>query len=95
MKIEKENQTNNFDIFLIFAQNIDCGYMLEPPRQAVLTSTHNVCFEEKIRKIYTPAYPSFFYIKWDSRAYSCHEHVFLMHGLGKRFCLTFFSFILF
>ena len=21
-----------FDIFLIFAQNIDCGYMLEPPR---------------------------------------------------------------
>ena len=23
----------NFDIFLIFAQNIDCGYMLEPPRR--------------------------------------------------------------
>ena len=22
----------NLDIFLIFAQNIDCGYMLEPPR---------------------------------------------------------------
>ena len=22
-----------FDIFLIFAQNIDCGYMLEPPRR--------------------------------------------------------------
>ena len=22
----------NFDIFLIFAQNIDCGYTLEPPR---------------------------------------------------------------
>ena len=21
-----------FDIFLIFAQNIDCGYTLEPPR---------------------------------------------------------------
>ena len=21
------------DIFLIFAQNIDCGYMLEPPRR--------------------------------------------------------------
>ena len=21
------------DIFLIFAQNIDCGYMLEPPRK--------------------------------------------------------------
>ena len=22
-----------FDIFLIFAQNIDCGYLLEPPRR--------------------------------------------------------------
>ena len=30
-----------------FVQNIDCGYTLEPPRlaEAVLTSTHNLCFE--------------------------------------------------
>ena len=26
-------QLKNFDIFLIFAQNIDCGYTLEPPRR--------------------------------------------------------------
>ena len=26
-------QRNFFDIFLIFAQNIDCGYTLEPPRR--------------------------------------------------------------
>ena len=26
-------QWKNFDIFLIFAQNIDCGYSLEPPRR--------------------------------------------------------------
>ena len=26
-------QQKNFDIFLIFGQNIDCGYTLEPPRQ--------------------------------------------------------------
>ena len=32
--------------FLIFAQNIDCGYTLEPPM--VLTSTHNLCFGAKI-----------------------------------------------
>ena len=38
------------DIFLIFAQNIGCGYTLE----AVLTSTHNLCFEAKIRKICIP-----------------------------------------
>ena len=32
-------------------QNIDCGYSLEPPRrggfaEAVLTSAHNLCFEQ-------------------------------------------------
>ena len=40
-------QMKNCDIFLIFAQNIDSGYTLE---QAVLTSTHNLCFRAKIRK---------------------------------------------
>ena len=29
-------------IFLIFAQNIDCAYRLEPPIEAVLTCTHNL-----------------------------------------------------
>ena len=41
-------------IFLVLLQNIDCGYLLEPPRQEpVLTSTHNLCFGAKIlvRKI--------------------------------------------
>ena len=32
LKIEKF-QLKIFDIFLIFAQNIDCGYTLELPRQ--------------------------------------------------------------
>ena len=42
--------------FLIFAQNIDCWYTLE----AVLTSTHDLCFHAKIRKkVYTPVNPSF------------------------------------
>ena len=41
-------QVNYFDIFLIFAQNIDCGY----------TSTHNLCLRAKIRKkMYTPVNP--------------------------------------
>ena len=35
----------NFDIFLIFDQNIG---------EAVLTSTHNLCFGAKIRKIGIP-----------------------------------------
>ena len=39
-------------IFLISAQNIDCGYSLEPPRlaEAVLTSTHNLCFGQIYEK---------------------------------------------
>ena len=32
--VKNENfPLKNFDIFLIFAQNIDCGYTLEPPRR--------------------------------------------------------------
>ena len=31
-KIEEKNQKKMCDIFLIFAQNIDCGYTLETPR---------------------------------------------------------------
>ena len=44
------------DIFVhISAQNIDCGYALEPPqRGGFLTSTHNLCFWAEIRKLYTP-----------------------------------------
>ena len=43
-------QRKKFDIFLIFAQNIDCGYTLEPPRRA------------KIRKISIPVQtPVFLY----------------------------------
>ena len=30
--------------FFIFLLKIDCGYALEPPREAVLTSTHNLSF---------------------------------------------------
>ena len=44
----------------ISAQNIDCGYSLEPPCQVVLTSTRNLSFWAEIRKImYTPVNPSF------------------------------------
>ena len=41
-------------IFLIFAQNIDCGYMLEPPRRGGSNEFHNLCFGAKISKICIP-----------------------------------------
>ena len=45
--IEKLGFTGVYIIFLIFAQNIDCEYSLA---EAVLTSTHNLCFEQKYEK---------------------------------------------
>ena len=50
--VKNENfPLKDFDIFLIFAQNIDYGYTLG---EAVLTSTHNLCFGAKIRKMGIP-----------------------------------------
>ena len=35
--LKTENfQTKNFDVFHISAQNIDCGYSLEPPRREIV-----------------------------------------------------------
>ena len=38
----------------MFAQNLDCGYTLEPPRPV-----RTLCFGSKIRKKYIPVYPCF------------------------------------
>ena len=49
-----------FDIFLIFAQNIDCGYSLEPPRRGGSNEHPQSMFWSKNKKNrYTPPYPSF------------------------------------
>ena len=47
------------DIFLIFAQNIDRGYTLEPPQwggsiEVVLTSTHDLWLRAKVSKNMLP-----------------------------------------
>ena len=52
LALKVENfQLKKIDIFLIFAQNIDCGYTLEPPRRGGSNEYHNLCFGAKIRKI--------------------------------------------
>ena len=54
--VKNENfQQKIFAIFLIFAQNIDCGYTLEPPRQY----TQSMFWSKNKKNRYTPAYPSF------------------------------------
>ena len=53
-------QRKIFDIFLIFAQNIDCGYTLEPPRRGGSNEYPQSMFWSKNKKNrYTPAYPCF------------------------------------
>ena len=59
LKIENF-QLKNFDIFLIFALNIDCGYTLEPPRRGGSNEYPQSMFWSKNKKNrYTPANPSF------------------------------------
>ena len=36
--------TGVYIIFLISAQNIDCGYSLEPPRRGGSNEYHDLCF---------------------------------------------------
>ena len=58
-------QIKKSDIFHICAQNIDCGYSLEPPRRGGSNEYPQSMFWAEIRKImYTPVNPSFIiYIK--------------------------------
>ena len=49
-----------YDIFHISAQNIDCGYLLEPPHRGGSNEYPQSMFWAEIRKImYTPVNPSF------------------------------------
>ena len=50
----------NSKFFNISAQNIDCGYLLEPPRRGGSNEYPQSMFSAEIRKIiYTPVNPSF------------------------------------
>ena len=57
-------QVKNSDIFHISAQNIDCGYLLEPPRRGGSNEYPQSMFLSRIKKnnVY-PCKPQFYYIK--------------------------------
>ena len=59
--VKNENfPLKNVDIFLIFAQNIDCGYTLEAPRRGGSNEYPQSMFWGKNKKNrYTPANTSF------------------------------------
>ena len=48
--IVKLGFTGVYIIFLISAQNMDCGYTLEPPRRGGSNEYYNLCFEQKYEK---------------------------------------------
>ena len=54
----------NCDILLIFAQNIDCGYSLEPPRRGSSNKYPQSMFSTRNKKnnVY-PCKPQFYHIK--------------------------------
>ena len=62
-KIEKF-QIKNSDNFHVYAQNIDCGYSLEPPRRGGSNEYPQSMFLSRHKKnnVY-PCKPQFYYIK--------------------------------
>ena len=54
---------NFFIFFLIFAQNIDCGYTLEPPHRGSSNEYPQSMFWNKNKKICIPPIPQFCCIK--------------------------------
>ena len=53
----------NCDVFLIFAQNIDCGYTLEPPHCGGSNEYPQSMFWRKNKKKVYSCKPQFYYIK--------------------------------
>ena len=70
--------TNNFNckkLKIVFAQNIDCGYTLEAPRQSDSNEYPQSMFWIKNTKI---VYPSFTMEKWVKGGYTLYGHVIMM-----------------
>ena len=71
------------DIFHISAQNIDCGYSLEPPHRGGSNEYPQSMFWAEITKImYAPVNPSFTIQKWGLRGSKLYRYVFLMVPSG-------------
>ena len=64
-------------IFLISAQKHRLWYSLEPPRRGVLTSTHNLCFDQKYEK-YPNFYLKIFVFWWLKCSVYLNRRVFVM-----------------
>ena len=70
----KFSDKKNPDSFHISAQNIDCGYTLEPP----LTSTDNLLSSRNKKNNVYPCKPQVYYIKVGFKGSKLYRHVFVM-----------------
>ena len=69
----------NLIFFHISAENIDCGYSLEPPRRGGSNEYPQSVFlsENKKNNVY-PCKPQFYYIKWGLKGSTLYRFVFVM-----------------
>ena len=80
--IKKKNQKKYSDNFHISAQNIDCGYSLEPPQRGDSNKYSQSMFLSRNKKNSAyPCKPQFYYIKGGLRGSKLYRHVFLMISL--------------
>ena len=72
-------QIKNSDIFHISAQNIDCGYSLEPHQQGSSNEYPQSMFFSRNKKnnVY-PCKPQFYYIKFGFKGSKLNRHVFVV-----------------
>ena len=57
-------QVKNSDIFHISAQNVDCGYSLEPPRRGASNECpHSMVLSRNKKNNVYPCKPQFYYIE--------------------------------
>ena len=76
-------KTENFqikksDIFHNSAQNIDCGYSLEPTRRGGSNDYPHSMFLSRNKKMYTPVNPSFTIYEWGLKWSKLYRHVIVM-----------------
>ena len=62
-KIENFQIKKNSDIFHISAQNIDCGYLLEPPRRGGSNYPQSMFLSRNKKNNVCPCKPQFYNIK--------------------------------
>ena len=74
-------QIKNSDIFHIFAQNIDCGYSLEPRHRGGSNEYPQSMFTSRNKKdnVY-PCKPQFYFIKVGFKGVKLYRYIFVMRA---------------